>query len=188
MNRIFKNLIFPSLDFNSGIMELIYENNNIKFNYPLNEPLKIILSPKFINDKVNLILSVLENGNKKNKSMFRADLVINKNIFLEGRIYEKILTLIPDSYKDARKAGKIYMEIHLLDSYDDWKKNIKNFSKKKSNQKFNQNNINNKSTNEINKAEFDDNISLLNISSVEEDNLSKNMGCPKVIVKNISSN
>ena len=144
---IFKNLIFPSLDFNSGIMELIYENNNIKFNYPLNEPLKIILSPKFINDKVNLILSVLENGNKKNKSMFRADLIINKNIFLEGRIYEKILTLIPDSYKDARKAGKIYMEIHLLDSYDDWKKNIKNFS---------------------------NNISLLNISSVEEENLSKN--------------
>ena len=171
---IFKNLIFPSLDFNSGIMELIYENNNIKFNYPLNEPLKIILSPKFINDKVNLILSVLENGNKKNKSMFRADLVINKNIFLEGRIYEKILTLIPDSYKDARKAGKIYMEIHLLDSYDDWKKNIKNFSKKKSNQKFNQNNINNKPSNEINKVEFDDNISLLNISSVEEENLSKN--------------
>ena len=66
------------------------------------------------------------------------------------------------------------MEIHLLDSYDDWKKNIKNFLKKKSNQKFNQNNINNKPSNEINKVEFDDNISLLNISSVEEENLSKN--------------
>ena len=45
---------------------------------------------------------------------------------------------------------------------------------KKSNQKYNQNNINNKSSNEINKVEFDDNISLLNISSVEEENLSKN--------------
>jgi hypothetical protein len=45
---------------------------------------------------------------------------------------------------------------------------------KKSNQKYNQNNINNKSGNEINKVEFDDNISLLNISSVEEKNLSKN--------------
>jgi hypothetical protein len=42
---------------------------------------------------------------------------------------------------------------------------------KKSNQKYNQNN---KSSNEINKAEFDDNISLLNISSVEEQNLNKN--------------
>ena len=45
---------------------------------------------------------------------------------------------------------------------------------KKSNQKYNQNNINNKSSNEINKVEFDDNISLLNISSVDEQNLSKN--------------
>ena len=45
---------------------------------------------------------------------------------------------------------------------------------KKSNQKYNQNNINNKSSNEINKVEFDDNISLLNISSVEEQNLNKN--------------
>ncbi len=45
---------------------------------------------------------------------------------------------------------------------------------KKSNQKYNQNNINNKSNNEINKVEFDDNISLLNISSVEEQNLTKN--------------
>ena len=42
---------------------------------------------------------------------------------------------------------------------------------KKSNQKYNQNN---KSSNEINKAEFDDNISLLNISSVEEQDLNKN--------------
>ena len=45
---------------------------------------------------------------------------------------------------------------------------------KKSNQKYNQNNINNKSNKEINKVEFDDNISLLNISSVEEQNLTKN--------------
>ena len=168
---MFKNIIFPFFDYNSGIMELIYENKNIKFNYPLAEPLKISLSQKFILDKINLTLCVSDN-NKKNKSLFRADIILYKTIFLEGSIYEKILTLIPESSKDTKKAGKIYMEIQLLDSFDEWKKNVNNFSKNKSSQKFN-NNVSNKSNNE-NKIEFDDNISLVNISNVEEENMYQN--------------
>ena len=171
---MFKNLIFPTIDTNSTIMELIYENKNIKLNYPLSEPIKISLSHKFINDKINMTLCIIENANKKNKLIFRADLVINKAIFLEGKpSFEKILTLIPTDYKDTKKAGKIYMEMQLLDSFDEWKKNLK--SNKKSNNKKNEiNNIyNNKISNEINKIEFDDKISLLNISQVEEEELNQ---------------
>ena len=69
-------------------------------------------------------------------------------------------------------------EILLLDVYDEWKKNIKNASKKKSNRKFNSNsnNLNQNKTSEMNKTkiEFDDNISLLNISNIEDDNPSLN--------------
>ena len=171
---MFKNLIFPTIDTNSTIMELIYENKNIKLNYPLSEPIKISLSHKFINDKINMTLCIIENANKKNKLIFRADLVINKAIFLEGKpSFEKILTLIPTDYKDTKKAGKIYMEMQLLDSFDEWKKNLK--SNKKSNNKKNEiNNIyNNKISNEINKIEFDYKISLLNISQVEEEELNQ---------------
>ena len=108
------NLIFPTIDSNSTIMELIYENKNIIFNYPLQEPLNLSFSPKFLNDKINIALCIIENANKKNKLIFRADLVINKVIFSEGKtLFEKILTLIPTDYKDTKKAGKVNMEIKL---------------------------------------------------------------------------
>ena len=124
---MFKNLIFSTPDNNIGQMELLYENKSLKFNYPLIEPLKISFSQKFITDKINVTLSVIELINKRNKLFFRADFVINKSIFLEGGSkYEKVLTLIPTDYKDTKKVGKIYMEIQLLDSYDEWRKNIKN--------------------------------------------------------------
>jgi hypothetical protein len=169
------NLIFPTIDSNSTIMELIYENKNIVFNYPLQEPVKLSFSPKFLNDKINIALCIIENANKKNKLIFRADLVINKVIFSEGKtVFEKILTLIPTDYKDTKKAGKVNMEIKLLDPYNEWKSNISN--KKSSNKKkeYNtNNNSNKKAKNEIKKTEFDDNISLLNISQVEEGDLSK---------------
>ena len=164
-----RNLIYPSSDSTSAIMELTYENKNIKINYPLIEPLKISFSQKFINDKINITLSVLENVNKKNKIISRADLVLNKAIFLEGKaIFEKNLTLIPTDYKDIKKAGKIYIEIKLLDNYEEWKKNIKNFPKKKTNPKFNHNINNENKQNDIEKVEFDDDISLMNLSNIEE--------------------
>ena len=167
---MFKNLIFSTPDSNIGQMELIYENKSLKFNYPLLEPLKISFSQKFITDKINLILSVAELINKKNKLIFRADFVVNKSIFLEGSSkYEKILTLIPTDYKETKKAGKIYMEIQLLDSFDEWKKNTKRNSNKKSNKKVN--NSSNKKLND--QHDFDDNISLVNLSNIEEGNLSE---------------
>ena len=168
---MFRNLILPSLDNNNSTsMELTHENKNLKFNYPLLEPLKISFSPKFINDKINLTLSVLEVINKKNKVSFRADLVLNKTIFLEGKTnYEKNLTLIPIDYKDMKKAGKVYIEIKLLDNLEEWKKNMKNNPKKKTTQKYSNSNLNTNKSKEINNIEFDDNISLINLSSNIED-------------------
>ena len=165
---MFKNLIFSTPDNNIGQMELLYENKSLKFNYPLIEPLKISFPQKFITDKINVTLSVIELINKRNKLFFRADFAINKSIFLEGGPkYEKVLTLIPTDYKDTKKVGKIYMEIQLLDSYDDWRKNIKNNSNKKSNKKLK----NSSSKKLVDKNEFDDNISLINISKIEEGDL-----------------
>ena len=165
---MFKNLIFSTLDNNIGQMELLYENKSLKFNYPLIEPLKISFSQKFITDKINVTLSVIELINKRNKLFFRADFVINKSIFLEGGSkYEKVLTLIPTDYKDTKKVGKIYMEIQLIDSYDQWRKNMKNNSNKKSNKKLN----NSSSKKLADRHEFDDNISLINISNIEEGEL-----------------
>ena len=129
----FKNLTYSGLDPEVIKLELEYENKNIEFNYPLSTPLKLSLSKKFIFDKVNLILSIIELG-KKMKVIYKGTLVLNKNIFLESNsTYEKLITLIPTEIftRDLKKDGRIYAEVKILDNFEEWKKDAKLLSKKK---------------------------------------------------------
>ena len=176
----FKNLIYPSFDPNSIKLELEYENRYVEFIYPLNEPLKLVLSKKLILDKVNMVLSIIE-LTKKSKVLYRGTIVLNKNLFLDSNsTYEKLITLIPTEIftRDIKREGKIVAEVKILDNFEEWKKNVKFFSKKKGNQKLVQHNtnntdLNNKINDEKNKAEFDDNISLVNLSKIDEDIINK---------------
>ena len=176
----FRNLIYPSFDPNSIKLELEYENRYIEFTYPLNEPLKLTLSKKLISDKVNMVLSIIE-LTKKMKVLYKGTLVLNKNIFIDSNnIYEKLITLIPtETYtRDIKREGKIVAEVQILDNFEEWKKNVKLMSKKKGNQKFDKHNTNsnlnnNKVIEENNKIEFDDNISLINLSKIDDDTINK---------------
>ena len=176
----FRNLIYPSFDPNSIKLELEYENRYVEFSYPLNEPLKLTLSKKLISDKVNMVLSIIE-LTKKMKVLYKGTLVLNKNIFIDSNsTYEKLITLIPtETYtRDIKKEGKIVAEVQILDNFEEWKKGVKLMSKKKGNQKFdkhNTNNIlnNNKAAEENNKVEFDDSISLINLSKIDDDIINK---------------
>ena len=173
----FRNLIYPSFDPNSIKLELEYENRYVEFIYPLNEPLKLVLSKKLIVDKVNMVLSIVE-LTKKSKVLYRGTIVLYKNLFLDSNsTYEKLITLIPTEIfgRDIKREGKIVAEVKILDNFEEWKKNVKLFSKKKGNQKLVQHNTNNtditnnKINEEKNKSEFDDNISLINLSKIDED-------------------
>ena len=176
----FKNLTYPSFEPNSIKLELEYENRYVEFIYPLNEPLKLVLSKKLILDKVNMVLSIIE-LTKKSKVLYRGTIVLNKNLFLDSNsTYEKLITLIPTEIftRDIKREGKIVAEVKILDNFEEWKKNVKLFSKKKGNQKLVQHNtnntdLNNKINDEKNKAEFDDNISLVNLSKIDEDIINK---------------
>ena len=144
----FSNFTLSSNDNTSPIqMELSYEAKKLKFNYPLSEPLKLNFSPKFIQDKVSLILSATLDSthNKKNKVPFRGDITLNKTIFVDNNstTYEKNITMIPfepikeiKEMKDMKKIGKIFMQIQLLDSFEEWKKGFKNLNKKKTGTKL----------------------------------------------------
>ena len=177
----FKNLTYPSFDPNSIKLELEYENRYVEFIYPLNEPLKLVLSKKLIVDKVNMVLSIIE-LTKKSKVLYRGTIVLYKNLFLDSNsTYEKLITLIPTEIfgRDIKREGKIVAEVKILDNFEEWKKNAKLFSKKKGNQKLVQHNTNNtditnnKINEEKNKSEFDDNISLVNLSKIDEDIINK---------------
>ena len=178
----FRNLIYPSFDPNSIKLELEYENRYVEFSYPLNEPLKLTFSKKLISDKVNMVLSIIE-LTKKMKVLYKGTLVLNKTIFIDSNSkYEKLITLIPtESYtRDIKKEGKVVAEVQILDNFDEWKKNVKLMSKKKGNPKFDKHNTNNSNLNnnnkpveENNKVEFDDNISLVNLSKLDDDIINK---------------
>ena len=178
----FRNLTYPSFDPNNIKLELEYENRYIEFSYPLSEPLKLTLSKKLVSDKVNMVLSIIE-LTKKMKVLYKGTLVLNKTIFIDSNSkYEKLITLIPtESYtRDIKKEGKIVAEVQILDNFDEWKKNVKLMSKKKGNPKFDKHNTNNSNLNnnnkpveENNKVEFDDNISLVNLSKLDDEIINK---------------
>ena len=144
----FSNFTLSSNDNAAPVqMELAYETKKIKFNYPLSEPLKLNFSPKFIQDTISLVLSTTLDSthNKKNKVPFRGDITLNKTIFLDNNstTYEKNITMIPieplkeiKEMKDMKRIGKIFMQIQLLDSFEEWKKSFKNLNKKKTGTKL----------------------------------------------------
>ena len=144
----FSNFTLSSNDNATPVqMELAYETKKIKFNYPLSEPLKLNFSSKFIHDTVSLVLSTTLDSthNKKNKMPFRGDITLNKTIFLDNNstTYEKNITMIPiepikeiKEMKDMKKIGKIFMQIQLVDSFEEWKKSFKNLNKKKTSTKL----------------------------------------------------
>ena len=139
----FSNFSLSSNDITNPIqMELFYESKKIKFIYPQSEPLKLNFSSKFIQDKVSLLLTTTIEGHNKKKLSYRADVTLNKTIFSDNSnsktIYEKNITMIPiesmkelKDMKDNKRIGKIFMQIQLLDPVEEWKKNFKNFNKKK---------------------------------------------------------
>jgi len=178
----FRNLTYPSFDPNNIKLELEYENRYVEFSYPLTEPLKLMLSKKLILDKVNMVLSIIE-LTKKMKTLYKGTLVLNKNIFIDSNsTYEKLITLIPTETftRDIKKEGKVVAEVQILDNFEEWKKGVKLMSKKKTNQKFDKHSTNNNNLNNNNKViegnnkvEFDDNISLVNLSKIDDDIINK---------------
>ena len=181
---VFSNFTMPTMDCSSELMELTYENKMIKFGYPLTEPLKLNFSQKFIHDKINLIVSVID-PHRKNRVISRGDIVLYKNIFLDNSktTYEKNITMFPLDGKDMKKAGRIFLQMQLLDSFDEWKKNMKTMTKKKTNPKLGKNTTSSPNNNENNaqnnpqfesKEVFNDNISEINVSHIEEDPELKN--------------
>ena len=132
ISLVFSNFAMPNMDCSSELMELTYENKMLKFGYPLTEPLKLNFSQKFIHDKINLIVSVID-PHRKNRVISRGDIVLYKNIFLDNSktTYEKNITMFPLDGKDMKKAGRIFLQMQLLDSFDEWKKNMKTMTKKK---------------------------------------------------------
>ena len=129
------NIVFP---IEKGVIDINYEDEQVRFSYPMLEPVNIILSKKFL-DKGIIILNfiiMIEMG-KKYKKIAKGDLKLLTKYFMEGKNnYENWITIKPfsrqlenlgvqsDLLKNDQGNGKIYATIELKDPVEDFKKKL----------------------------------------------------------------
>ena len=155
-----------------GVIDLNFEDEQVRFNYPMIEPISFILSKNFL-QKGQIVLNfviMIEIG-KKYKKIAKGDLKLLTKYFLEGKnIYENWINIKPfqrqlenlgvhiNSLKDELNSGKIYSTIELKESPADYQKKVSMYAPP-ADQKEN--------IVEVPKRQFDDNLSDVSISIVE---------------------
>ena len=129
------SIVFP---IEKGVIDINYEDEQVRFSYPMLEPVNIILSKKFL-EKGIIILNfviMIEMG-KKYKKIAKGDLKLLTKYFMEGKNnYENWITIKPfsrqlenlgvqsDLLKNDQGNGKIYATIELKDPVEDFKKKV----------------------------------------------------------------
>ena len=171
-------------ELNNLIIDLSYDNKKYKINYPQNENFNILLTPNFLKEKQTINLIILEKKNKKYFKIAKGELNIFKKYFIGDKLkIEKWVFLnlyksfINNLNLDSQEinSSKIYITIKLLEPIE----NLKNENNKKdNNKKINPKKLNLDNNNHTNSNEniddlqinnqFDDDLSDLSISLIED--------------------
>ena len=156
-----------------GVIDINFDDEQVRFNYPMMEPINIILGKNFL-EKGQIFLNfviMIEIG-KKYKKIAKGDLKLLTKYFLEGKnIYENWINIKPfqrqlenlgvqsDLLKDDLNSGKIYATIELKEPQSDFQKKALVFPSPSAGP--------NENIQETPKNRFDDNLSDVSISIVE---------------------
>jgi hypothetical protein len=171
-------------ELNNLIIDLSYDDKKYKINYPQNENFNILLTPNFLKEKQTINLIILEKKNKKYFKIAKGELNIFKKYFIGDKLkIEKWVYLnlyksfINNLNLDSQEinSSKIYITIKLLEPIE----NLKNENNKKdNNKKINPKKLNLDNNNHTNSNEniddlqinnqFDDDLSDLSISLIED--------------------
>ena len=172
-------------ELNNLIIDLSYDNKKYKINYPQNENFNILLTPNFLKEKQTINLIILKKKNKKYFKIAKGELNIFKKYFIGDKLkIEKWVFLnlyksfINNLNLDSQEinSSKIYITIKLLEPIE----NLKNENNKKdNNKKINPKKLNVDNNNHTNSNEniddlqinnqFDDDLSDLSISLIEDE-------------------
>ena len=129
------NIVFP---IEKGVIDINYEDEQVRFSYPMLEPVNIILTKKFLEKGIIMLnfVIMIEMG-KKYKKIAKGDLKLLTKYFMEGKNnYENWITIKPfsrqlenlgvqsDLLKNDQGNGKIYATIELKDPVEDFKKKV----------------------------------------------------------------
>ena len=172
-------------ELNNLIIDLSYDNKKYKINYPQNENFNILLTPNFLKEKQTINLIILEKKNKKYFKIAKGELNIFKKYFIGDKLkiekwvflnlYKSFINNLNLESQEIN-SSKIYITIKLLDPIE----NLKNENNKKdNNKKINPKKLNVDNNNHTNSNEniddlqinnqFDDDLSDLSISLIEDE-------------------
>lgn len=176
LSIFFSKLSLPLIEFKIGIIELMYDCKieNIpypqKAKYPLKHPIK------FIKDKQRLAINVKKKIGNKLKILAHGEIIIYKQNLIDGKgMIDKSISLIQtDNNNDLIKInkdnmGKILTKIQLVESYEDWISKIEKKNTSKKNSKI----CNKKITENKKNYKFEDDLSLLTMTKIQEDENNK---------------
>ena len=171
-------------ELNNLIIDLSYDDKKYKINYPQNENFNILLTPNFLKEKQTINLIILEKKNKKYFKIAKGELNIFKKYFIGDKLkiekwvylnlYKSFINNLNLESQEIN-SSKIYITIKLLDPIE----NLKNENNKKdNNKKINPKKLNLDNNNHTNSNEniddlqinnqFDDDLSDLSISLIED--------------------
>ena len=175
-------------EIDKGVIDINFDDDVMRFDYPMTEPVSFTLGEKFLQEKIifNFII-MIELGNKY-KKIAKGDIELASKYFLgEKTIFEKWIYVRPfqtqienfgiqtDLLKNELNNGKIYVKIELQESLEEYKTKFLLYQKDSQVSATSPNDINrknypgfNKDDNEMNKTnQFDDNLSDVSISILD---------------------
>ena len=171
------------MEFDNIVIDLSYDDKKYRIKYPQSEDFTILLTPNFLKEKQVINMIILKKQNKKYSKIAKGELNILKKYFIGNQLkIEKYvyLTLFKsfknDLILESQEIPKIFVRINLLEPIDHLKKEN---NQKDQNKKINQKKLNTDNNNYTNpndniddlkiKNQFDDDLSDLSISLIENE-------------------
>ena len=171
------------MEFDNIVIDLSYDDKKYRIKYPQSEDFTILLTPNFLKEKQVINMIILKKQNKKYSKIAKGELNILKKYFIGNQLkIEKYvyLTLFKsfknDLILESQEISKIFVRINLLEPIDHLKKEN---NQKDQNKKINQKKLNTDNNNYTNpndniddlkiKNQFDDDLSDLSISLIENE-------------------
>jgi len=165
-------LSLPVFEVEKGVIDINFDDEQVRLNYPMVEPINIILGKNFLQKgQIFLNFVIMIEIGKKYKKIAKGDLKLLTRYFLEGKnVYENWINIKPfqrqlenlgvqsDLIKDDLNAGKIYATIELKEPQSDFQKKTILYPQTENSQK---------EVADIQRNQFDDNLSDVSISIVE---------------------
>ena len=189
--RIIKIFLILVFEIEKAIIDLNFDDDVMRLEYPMQSPITFTLGEKFLQEKLNFNFIIMSELGNKYKKLAKGDIELQSKYFLEKKtIFEKWIYMTPyqsqieelgikgETLKNELNSGKINVKIELQENLEEYKTKLLLYQKENQNVKNSDSDLNNNNMkknfnynlkdNENNRnIQFDDNLSDVSISILD---------------------